>query len=74
MGDEEGPVVLRRDGNISAHYFPEEERLAFVTVINEELKDDPHLQNMLPIDASHMEPLCKAVGPGILLWYVVFSS
>ncbi len=50
------------------HAYTEEEKAAIVDHINMVLKDDPQLDNLLPIDPEDDEIFSK-VEDGVLLWY-----
>ncbi|EGR31973.1 hypothetical protein IMG5_098970 [Ichthyophthirius multifiliis] len=57
--------VASQEGQ-STHSYSSEEVHAFSQHINNSLKDDPHLQSLLPID-SESKQLFDAVGNGIIL-------
>lgn len=48
---------------------PEEERFAFVNWINSALEKDPDCKHVLPMNPNTND-LFKAVGDGIVLWWV----
>ena len=56
-------------GSASVHSYSEEEKSGIVDHINNLLKDEPNLQDRLPINTNNVD-IFEAVKVGILTWYV----
>ena len=64
----EGVEINKEEGKLgSFHTFAEEEKVVFVQFINENLKEDEQLTDMLPINHENMD-LFHNNDDGILLW------